>query len=332
MGEVKMAFDTGPGGRLNGFKFDPEEDVMIPGIDCQGPGHPMYQPETVDFWKRLQAGEFQAEVEDYVKRGQIVVGEVIKDKATGKAIPVHGRKRVLFLRVANKIRVERGLEPCKFSAILLERGTKQSEAMLRTISENTGRYKLNARELAEIAFQFLQLNGDTEEQRHDLCVSLRIDERRLDRVLALREASPKIHKAIDEGHLDFTAAIALAELPIAEQAQKLEELKAKAKAEGRKKVTTEDARAAKVGKHKKPPSRKIERTCVLLQAEGAEPGTLAILRFCCGLVGIEKTPEKFRNAYKAVMADEDKAKLNAMKNEAGNGGRLPRGAKKNKRK
>lgn len=309
MGQQAFSVDE----RLNGFRFDPDNDMLIPGVDCKGPGHPMFQPEIVDFKRRLDAGDFAADVEDYVVRGRMVPGEVIKDKATGKAIPVFGRKGCLLLRAANKIRVERGQEPWKYPATMIARGTKQSEAMLRTISENTGRYKLNARELSEIAFNFLQMNGDSEETRHDLCVSLRIDGRRLDKVLNLREANPEIHKAIDAGELDFTAAIALAEMPSDEQVTKFEELKARAKSEGRKRVTTEDARAARTGKHKKPPSRKIERTCTLLQTQGADADTLAILRFCAGLCGIEKTPEVFSAAYKAVMADRDKKMISEFK-------------------
>lgn len=84
-----QAFETD--GRLNGFQFDPTE-IMIPGVDCKGPGHPMFQPETMDFFKRLKAGEFEADVKDYYARGCIVPGEVIKDKETGRPIPVHGRK------------------------------------------------------------------------------------------------------------------------------------------------------------------------------------------------------------------------------------------------
>ncbi len=309
-----QAFDTE--GRLNGFQFDPAKDVLIPGVDCKGPGHPMFQPETMDFYKRLKAGEFDADIKDYVARGCIVPGEVIKDKETGKAIPVHGRKRTLFLREANKIREAEGKEPWKFPATLLARGTKQSEAMLRTISENMGRYTLNARELAEIAFNFLQMNGDSEQTRHDLCTSMRIDERRIDKVLGLREASPAIHKAIDDGHLDFTGAIALSEMPAGQQVAKLEELKEQAKAQGRKKITTEEARAAKMGKRAKPQARKIERTCQLLQAKGAEGDMLAILRFCAGLVGIEKTPEVFRDAYKQVMSNQDKKEISELKKTA----------------
>lgn len=309
-----QAFETE--GRLNGFQFDPAADVLIPGVDCKGPGHPMFQPETMDFYKRLKAGEFEADIKDYYARGCIVPGEVIKDKETGKAIPVHGRKRTLFLRVANERRVADGKEPWKFPATLLARGTKQSEAMLRTISENMGRYTLNAAELAEIAFNFLQMNGDTEQTRHDLCTSMRIDERRIEKVLGLREASPAIHKAISDGHLDFTGAIALAEMPAGEQAAKVEELKAEAKAQGRKKITTEEARAGKMGKRAKPPSRKIERACVLLATQGAAEDTLMILRFCCGLVDIAKTPEAFRNAYKAVMANQDKKMVSEAKKAA----------------
>jgi len=310
----QQAFDTD--GRINGFKFNPQTDIAIPGIDMTGPGHPMFQPEILDFKRRLDAGEFAADVADYKARGVMVAIEVVKDKETGKAIPVFGRKRTLILRAANKELEDEGKEPWKIPAMLLQRGTKQTEAMLRTISENTGRYTLNAMELSEIAANFIKLNGDDDAVLHDLCVALRLDRRRLDKLLLLREASPALHRAINEGQLGTEGAIALSEMPVSEQGAKLEELKAKAKANGKTRVSTEDARAAKVGKHPRPSTRKIKRVCDLLAAQGANADTLSILRFCVGDIPIEKTVDVFKSAWIKVSQGKDKDEIKDMKKSA----------------
>lgn len=310
----QQAFDTD--GRINGFKFNPHTDIAIPGIDMTGPGHPMFQPEILDFKRRLDDGEFDADVADYMARGCMVAIEVVKDKETGKAIPVFGRKRTLLLRAANDKLAEQGKEPWKIPALILQRGTKQTEAMLRTISENTGRYTLNAMELSEVASNFIKLNGDDESVLHDLCVALRLDRRRLDKLLLLREASPLIHRAISAGQLGTEGAIALSEMPVSEQGAKLEELKANAKANGKTRVSTEDARAAKVGKHPRPAARKIKRVCDLLAAKGANADTLSVLRFCVGDIPIEKTVAVFKAAWLTVSEGKDKDEIRGMKKSA----------------
>lgn len=221
--------------------------IWIPGVDGGGPEHPMWQPETAQIWKDIQAGKYEGDVQDVMMNGVILPIKVLKDPKTEMAIPVDGRKRTLWVREANRRLAEYGKDPIAVPALIVPRGTKMEEAMLQTLSANSHRYTQTALELADAAAHFIRKNGDSDETLDRLCISLNIRSReRLEKLLKLREADPEILKAATDNRLGVEAALALAQLPVDEQKDTLVKLEEEAKTNRSRggRVSAERARAA----------------------------------------------------------------------------------------
>jgi len=230
-------------GRLNGLRLNPYK-CKIYGLDkdCPEAAKHLWVPDA----KEPPSIEF---VDDIREKG--IETPIWVQKIGGEAVVTKGRNRV---KAARQVIDEGGT--ISVPVMVVERGTTQAEIMASVISENRQRKKLNALDLAEMVAYFIKLNGRDEKSMAMLQHSAGLDERRLNKLMDLRAASKVVHAAIRDGDMDYEAAIAIAEMPADKQALTIEKLK---KANKGKKITTEQARAAKVGRYPRPPQRFVKR-------------------------------------------------------------------------
>lgn len=270
-------------GRVNGLRLDPYK-CKIYGLDkdCPEAAKHLWVPDA----KEPPSIEF---VDDIREKG--VETPIWVQKIAGVPVVTKGRNRV---KAARQIIDEGGT--ISVPALVVERGTTQAEIMASVISENRQRKKMNALDLAEMVAYFIKLNGRDEKSMAMLQHSAGLDERRLNKLMDLRAASKVVHAAIRDGDMDYEAAIAIAEMPPDKQATTIEKLKKQNKG---KKITTEQARAAKVGRFPRPPQRFVKRLIDKLAKEKTlNDQSLDVLRYFNGQVAEDKLPEIILDAVK----------------------------------
>lgn len=194
------------------FSFDPDELVIVgrdkPYADA-GEEHQLWDPRAKwDFDPEL--------VESIMAQGYLQPIRVVRDE-DGLPLVAWGRQRVIAGReVKRRLKgTQRGalfLVP----ALVVPKGTSDLEQAAGKLAENALRRADTALDLADKAAAALRLGADTPQARKLLAISLGVPVKRLERLLGLRSAHPDLVRAARDG-LPVEQALALAELPRAEQ-------------------------------------------------------------------------------------------------------------------
>lgn len=201
--------------RINAFAFDPD-DLVIVGLDTKdGTEHALYD-------KRAFREPNEAGVIFIMSGGSVPTLEVRKDG--DKAQVVDGRGRVIDAREANKRLRAKGEEP-----VLLEvRLQKGDDARIFGISRARNLFRTEDDPLtnAEHVEKYLAF-GKSEDEA---AVWFGVTPTAIRQWRKLSDLAAPVRKAIGDGKLSATAAAKLADLPRAEQVEKLDEMIAAAPA------------------------------------------------------------------------------------------------------
>jgi hypothetical protein len=291
----KQAFEDIEG-RINGMRFDPYK-VKIYGLDkdCPEAAAHLWVPDA----KMYPSDEFVADIRDKGIETPIVV-----QKIGDIPVVVKGRSRVKAARLLK----DEGVD-ITVPAMVSERGSTQAEIMASVISENRQRKKMNALDLAEMVSYFIKLNGRDDKAMSSLKAAAGLDERRLDKLMDLRSANKTVHEAIRDGDMDYEAAIAISEMPVDKQAETVSKLKA---GNNGKKITTEQARAAKVGRYPRPPQSFVKRLIAKLAKDKTlNQQALDVMRYLNGEASDDVLIEHIKSAVTDIKAKTAKRKASA---------------------
>jgi ParB family chromosome partitioning protein len=262
--------------RLNAFSFDPD-DLVIVGLDTtDGPDHPLYD-------ERIKLAVNPALVANIQVYG--VIEPVVVAKSDDVVVVVNGRQRVRAARAANEQLRKAGCELVSVP-VILRRG-EDGHLVGVMISANEQRTDDELPQKLKKLERLLALGRSEDEA----ACAFGVSKQTIKNWLTVAEASPELRKAVISGQLPQTAALQLAQLPRAAQAEALQELE-EAAALGTK-PTTEGARQLKQRKQDGPavsprPSRKQIRELRRTELEEvtAEPeykqGFLAALKWVLG--------------------------------------------------
>jgi predicted transcriptional regulator len=307
----QQAFDTEK--RLNGFMFKPKEPVIY-GID-----------ETGEIGKHLWVPDVNKplpkDLIDSIRlHGVKTPIEVVK--IDGRPFVEWGRTRV---RVCRHLEETEGLE-ILIPATLARRGQTQAEVMAAIMAENLQRKIVNPFDLMEQIAYFIKMNGDDEQSMLQLRTATGFDQRRIEKVLRVRE-SPVIYSAVKKGAIDkVEAAIALAEMPADKQEEAMKDLQAFVAANPGRKITVEDARAKKMGRGKRMTFKRLNKIIKGLKRDKSlDQIAIGILEWVNGEKPFDELPEEQQAIFKEAEAKPKKEK-------APKAPRPPKAAKKKKSK
>lgn len=200
----------GRGDRFDGFRFDPDELVIIGRDTKDGPEHPLYDP------RGLRNFDEQT-VKTIMSDGVL---QTITFKRDGeRTLVLAGRGRVIDAREANRRLRDLGRPIVKVPG-LPRSGDDASLYRLARI-ENSHRTEDGPLEVASYAKHMLeafQMSVD------DIATTLKRPVSTIRAYLKLDGCSPAVRNAVAAGPLSATAAAKLASLPHSEQDQQLAEL------------------------------------------------------------------------------------------------------------
>lgn len=217
--------DAAPRQEVKGYNPD---EVVIIGIDTDdGPAHWGYDEESNN------NPLLEADVQFTYENG--IIQNVLGRRDGNKVVIVAGRGRTRQLREANKRRVRDGLAPW-FLPVKIVMGDARKMLVLKH-GENSHRREQSPFVRAQQAYE---LSQQFPEDQAATIMGLGVKQFR--DVLKLLSLGPAAKKAVMEDKLKPTAAIVLAELSEAEQAEQLSTIMASAAASGGK-PTTRDVKA-----------------------------------------------------------------------------------------
>jgi hypothetical protein len=217
--------DAAPRQEVKGY--DPDEVIII-GIDTDdGPSHWGHDEES------NKNPLLEADVQFTYENG--VIQNVLGRRDGKKVVIVAGRGRTRLLREANKRRVRDGLAPW-ILPVKIVMGDARKMLVLKH-GENSHRREQSPFVRAQQAYE---LSQQFPEDQAATIMGLGVKQFR--DVLKLLSLGPAARKAVMEDNLKPTAAIVLAELSEAEQAEQLTTIMATAAASGSK-PTTRDVKA-----------------------------------------------------------------------------------------
>lgn len=217
--------DAAPRQEVKGYNPD---EVVIIGIDTDdGPSHWGYDEESNN------NPLLEADVQFTYENG--IIQNVLGRRDGSKVVIVAGRGRTRQLREANKRRVKDGLAPW-FLPVKIVMGDARKMLVLKH-GENSHRREQSPFVRAQQAYE---LSQQFPEDQAATIMGLGVKQFR--DVLKLLSLGPAAKKAVMEDKLKPTAAIVLAELSEAEQAEQLSTIMASAAASGGK-PTTRDVKA-----------------------------------------------------------------------------------------
>lgn len=207
--------------------YDPNEAVII-GLDTDdGPSHWGYDEES------NKNPVLEADVKFTYENG--VIQNVLARRDGDKIVIVAGRGRTRQLREANKRRIADGLAPW-FLPVRIVKGDARKMLVLK-YGENSHRREQSPFVRAQQAYE---LSQQFPEDQAATIMGLGLVQFRS--ILKLLDLGPAVKKAVMTGELKQTAAIELASLSEADQAEKLTAILATAAASGGK-PTTRDVKA-----------------------------------------------------------------------------------------
>ena len=181
-------------GRGDMFYLDAWQ-CLIAGVDTDdGPDHPCYQKHATRPVK-------DAFVQSFVRNnGNLQLIVVWKDPE-GKIYVVAGRRRVVGIRLANKILAEQGCELLRVKAIVVR--DKPHQLLGIKIEENEHRADTGALDKARDANQYIQLGRSLEET----ALRFGTTTTTVSNWLRLLELAPAVQQSIEEGTIAPTTAL-----------------------------------------------------------------------------------------------------------------------------
>ncbi len=218
-----------PQKRGNLYQFDPKELVLV-GLDTKdGPEHELWD-------ERISLPLEETMVLNLMALG-VKETVTIRKGPDGRYQVVDGRRRVMHAREANK-RLKKAGEPLLYVPACLESGD-ETHLTAVSISLNEIRRDDNTMIKAEKCMRLLHRNGG---DRKAAALAFGVSGAAINNWIKVAELTPKVKKAIAAGEISASAAAELHGLEKEEQISKLDKLIAGAKANGRKKATTSNAK------------------------------------------------------------------------------------------
>ncbi len=180
--------------RGNYFMIDADQ-CLIAGVDTDdGPEHPCYQ-------KHATRPVDDAFVQSIIRNnGNFQLIDVWKDPE-GNIYVVAGRRRVIGIRLANKILVSQGCEPLRVKAVVLR--DEPHRLLGVKIEENEQRSNTGAMDKARDANQYIQMGRSVEETAERFNVSTQT----ISNWTRLLDLAPEVQAAIESGKISWTAAL-----------------------------------------------------------------------------------------------------------------------------
>lgn len=240
------------------FKFDPDQLVII-GVDTEdGPEHPLYDPRAFRELKPEKKAMYRRlGVRVPVKFKHMKVKLRGAKEFTDADVVIDGKGRTLYARAIKRDMEAAGADPADFIKVpgLSERGSDED---LFGISRALNQHEADGPLENAKSVQRMISYGKSEEECAE---TMGVSGQTIRNWLSLLELDPAVQQEMGAA-LTPTAALALAQLPRAEQKEVLAEVKQEA-AEGTK-ATVESVRrkvAEKSGKEHNPntPKAKLER-------------------------------------------------------------------------
>ena len=298
--------------RLNGFKLDPNEVIIVGGDgpndvsqkDEEGNTHYLYD-ERVEM---MLSEEF---ILNIMALG--IKKNVIVEKIGGLAFVVDGRQRVRAAREANRRLAKLG-EPPHRVPVVLQGG---EESLIMTIGISTNEFNHNDPPLTKARkAQRLRDRGLTPDE---IALAFGVSTKAISNWEKMLSLAPPVKKAAQKGLISPSAAAQLHDLPAAEQKTQLDKLLEEAKATGKTPTIKQVKTASKTAKGQNPnaaPSKKVLRAIVEGHKEHAP--TLS-LDFIAGVAfAIGARDPKSVNGLTAAVKSVQEAKT-ASKKSKGNG-------------
>lgn len=220
----KVAIDAPRGTH---FLVDPNELVII-GLDTKdGPNHPLYDV-------RITRPLAEDRIANFAFYG--VLKPVLVRKDGDKLIVIDGRQRVRYARAANKELKKRGEEMIRVPVIVKKGDDAHLFGVSRAANLHDGDDLLtNARN----AQRFIDMGRDLAE----VATTFGVSASTVRNWIAMLDLAPEVQAQVVAGEIGTVAAVQLASLPAAEQVATVNEVKAEAKASGKR--VTSDALAGK---------------------------------------------------------------------------------------
>jgi ParB-like chromosome segregation protein Spo0J len=223
MAEKKQALE---GRRINTFGIDPDKLLIVGRDTDDGPEHPLWR-------KTAKEPADPGKIASIMEMGIIQNVVVVKDKV-GRVLVVAGRGRVIAAREAKK-RGWEGDVPC-----VAMRGDEATQLGIAA-TENAVRRPPDPLELADDAIRLTNMGWEPER----IATRLGLKAGRVRDLIKIQELAPSVKKAIKDGEVSVTAAVALDGLTPDEQLSALESLKqGDGEADAPKRATVRQVRQA----------------------------------------------------------------------------------------
>lgn len=219
------------------FHLDPSELIII-GLDTKdGPEHPLYDSRNA-----LPLEEDR--IANFAFYG--VLKPVLVKKDGDRLLVIDGRQRVRYARAANKELKKRGEELLRVPVIV----KKGDDAHLFGVSRAANLHAVDDLiTTARNAQRFLDMGRDISE----VATTFGVSASTVRNWIAMLDLAPAVQAQVVAGEIGTVAAVQLAQLPAAEQVATVEQVKAEAKANG-KRVTSDKLATAAREKAGKAPS------------------------------------------------------------------------------
>jgi ParB family chromosome partitioning protein len=253
----KSALD---GKRMNAFRYEPHEFVII-GIDTDdGEEHPLYD---VTERHEIDEGMVLNIMELGVKEPVVVMKEPDDSERGYRVVLVDGRRRVLHARAAVEQMRKLGEPGSVLVPCVLEKG---SDDLLERVSASLNMVRKDDSVLgkAERVARMLRRNGG---DYAEVAVTIGSTEKTVRTYEKLMELSAKVKKAVNDGRISATAASKLSDLPKDEQEERLKKLLEES---GGKKVTIRQTKAATSNGKPMAPKKRVLKKLVSAYVEADE--------------------------------------------------------------
>jgi ParB family transcriptional regulator, chromosome partitioning protein len=300
--------------RLNGFKLDPNEIVIVGG---DGPNDVDKNDEDGEL-HHLYDERVEIPLRDEFVQNVMTLGikkNVTVEKIGEAAYVVDGRQRVRAAREANRRLAKLG-EPLLRVPVVLQTG---EESLMMTIGVATNEFHHDDPPLTKARkAQRLRDRGLSDDE---IAVAFGVSTKAVSNWEKMLSLSAPVKKAIEKGKVSASAAAQLHDLPAPAQKEQLDKLIEEAKTTGKAPTIKSTKSAAKSAKGQSPnaaPSKKILRAIV----ESPEHQTVLSEDFLAGVafaIGLRdaKSVNGLSGVVKAVQ--EAKAAKKAKKASKGNG-------------
>lgn len=220
MTKSKTPFPNALGGL---YRFDPDEDLFIPGVD----GEPEF-PSQNQKWRAIEEID-ESDVESVMREG-VILPVVVRKRKDGRAEVVDGRQRSRWARLANKRLREGGGILVVVPGRLEDFRHTEAKSFGRTMETNYHRIDPSPMQQAEDAASMLILMGESDIASAskasivEVASRLRCSPDKVRNLIKLRRLTHEVQTLVGERRLQMTAALTLVDLDDEEQNAKAQEI------------------------------------------------------------------------------------------------------------